>query len=82
MLYENYYMCLLINSHAFTIIPIKLLEDSIQHSANSYVLAKVALARLIGDIDFRIFTYLEQQQQFLKKQIFPIFACVVEDTSP
>ncbi|CAF4656200.1 unnamed protein product, partial [Rotaria sp. Silwood2] len=32
---------LLINSYAFTIIGIVSLEDCIQHSANSYVLAKV-----------------------------------------
>ncbi|CAF4763504.1 unnamed protein product, partial [Rotaria sp. Silwood2] len=41
---------------------IELLEDSIQHTANSYILAKVALAQLIDDINFRILTYLEQQQ--------------------
>ncbi|CAF5148393.1 unnamed protein product, partial [Rotaria sp. Silwood1] len=56
---------LLINSHAFTIIGIKLLEDSIQHTTSSYALAKFALAQLIDDIDFRILTYLEQQ---LKQQ--------------
>lgn len=32
---------LLINSHALTIIGIELLEDAIQHSSSSYVLAKV-----------------------------------------
>ncbi|CAF4773273.1 unnamed protein product, partial [Rotaria sp. Silwood2] len=48
--------------YAFTIIRIELLEDSIQHSTNSYILAKVALAQLIDDINFRILTYLEQQQ--------------------
>ncbi|CAF2804314.1 unnamed protein product [Rotaria sp. Silwood2] len=57
---------LLINSHALTIIAIELLEDSIQHSTSSYALAKVALAQLIGEIDFRILTYLEQQQQIKK----------------
>ncbi|CAF1362754.1 unnamed protein product [Rotaria sp. Silwood1] len=44
---------------------IELLEDSIQHTTSSYVLAKVSLAQLIDDIDFRILTYLEQQ---LKQQ--------------
>ncbi|CAF4503282.1 unnamed protein product [Rotaria sp. Silwood2] len=43
-------------------IRIELLEDSIQHSTNSYILAKVALTQLIDDINFRILTYLEQQQ--------------------
>ncbi|CAF1373476.1 unnamed protein product, partial [Rotaria sp. Silwood1] len=54
------------SSHAFTIMGIELLKDSIQHSTSSYVLAKFALAQLIDDIDFRILTYLEQQQ--LKQQ--------------
>ncbi|CAF3598174.1 unnamed protein product [Adineta steineri] len=57
---------LLTNSHALTIIAIELLEDAIQHSSNTYILAKVALAQLIGEIDFRILTYLEQQQQVKK----------------
>ncbi|CAF1305297.1 unnamed protein product [Rotaria sp. Silwood1] len=68
MLYEHYYLFLLINSHAFTIIGIELLEDSIQHSTSSCTLAQVSLAQLIDDIDFRILTYLEQQQQQLKQQ--------------
>ncbi|CAF5151189.1 unnamed protein product, partial [Rotaria sp. Silwood1] len=51
---------LLINTHTFTIIEIELLEDSIQHTTSSYVLAKVSLAQFIDDIDFRILTYLEQ----------------------
>ncbi|CAF5087630.1 unnamed protein product, partial [Rotaria sp. Silwood1] len=50
------------SSHAFTIIEIELLKDSIQHTTSSYF----ALAQLIDDIDFRILTYLEQQQ--LKQQ--------------
>ncbi|CAF1452980.1 unnamed protein product, partial [Rotaria sp. Silwood1] len=50
------------SSHAFTIIGIELLEDSIQHTTSSCILAKVSLAQLIDDIDFRILTYLEQQQ--------------------
>ena len=41
MLYEYYYLFQLINSHVFTIIRIELLEDSIQHSTSSYILAKV-----------------------------------------
>ncbi|CAF1374844.1 unnamed protein product [Rotaria sp. Silwood1] len=49
------------SSHAFTIIGIKLLEDSIQHTTSSCTLAKFALAQLMDDIDFRILTYLEQQ---------------------
>ncbi|CAF1516757.1 unnamed protein product, partial [Rotaria sp. Silwood1] len=53
------------SSHAFTIIGIKLLEDSIQHTTSSCTLAKFALAQLMDDIDFRILTYLEQQ---LKQQ--------------
>ncbi|CAF5135158.1 unnamed protein product, partial [Rotaria sp. Silwood1] len=53
------------SSHAFTIIGIKLLEDSIQHTTSSCTLAKVSLAQLIDDIDFRTLTYLEQQ---LKQQ--------------
>ncbi|CAF3787921.1 unnamed protein product [Rotaria sp. Silwood1] len=53
------------SSHAFTIIGIKLLEDSIQHTTSSSILAKFALAQLMDDIDFRILTYLEQQ---LKQQ--------------
>ncbi|CAF5144591.1 unnamed protein product, partial [Rotaria sp. Silwood1] len=57
------------SSHAFTIIGIELLEDSMQHTTSSYVLAKFALAQLIDDIDFRILTYLEQQQQL--KQQYP-----------
>ncbi|CAF1473351.1 unnamed protein product, partial [Rotaria sp. Silwood1] len=65
MLYEHYYLFLLINSHAFTIIRIKLLEDSIQHSTSSCTFGKFALTQLIDDIDFRILTYLEQQ---LKQQ--------------
>jgi hypothetical protein len=32
---------LLTNSHALTIIAMELLEDAIQHSSSSYVLAKV-----------------------------------------
>ncbi|CAF5048562.1 unnamed protein product, partial [Rotaria sp. Silwood1] len=60
---------LLINSHAFTIIEIKLLKDSIQHTTSSCTLAKFALAQLIDNIDFRILTYLEQQQQL--KQHYP-----------
>ncbi|CAF3849243.1 unnamed protein product, partial [Rotaria sp. Silwood1] len=44
---------LLINSHAFIIIGIELLEDSIQHSTSFHILAKVALAQLTDDIDFR-----------------------------
>ncbi|CAF1448293.1 unnamed protein product, partial [Rotaria sp. Silwood1] len=54
------------SSHAFTIIEIELLEDSIQHTTSAYVLAKFALVQFIDDIDFRILTYLEQQQ--LKQQ--------------
>ncbi|CAF0977329.1 unnamed protein product [Rotaria sordida] len=57
------------SSYAFTIIGIKLLEYSIQHSISSYILAKIALAQLIDDIDFRKLTYLEQQQQL--KQQYP-----------
>ncbi|CAF1277551.1 unnamed protein product [Adineta ricciae] len=57
---------LLTNSHALTIIATELLEDAIQHTSSTYVLAKVSLAQLIGDIDFRILTYLEQQQQSKK----------------
>ncbi|CAF1537543.1 unnamed protein product, partial [Rotaria sp. Silwood1] len=57
------------SSHAFTIIEIKLLKDSIQHTTSSCILAKVSLAQLIDDIDFRILTYLEQQQQL--KQQYP-----------
>ena len=34
---------LLTNSHALTIISIELLEDAIQHSSSSYVLAKVEI---------------------------------------
>ncbi|CAF3504762.1 unnamed protein product [Rotaria sp. Silwood1] len=51
--------------HAFTIIGIELLENSIQHTTSSCILAKFALAQLMDDIDFRILTYLEQQ---LKQQ--------------
>ncbi|CAF1448635.1 unnamed protein product [Rotaria sp. Silwood1] len=47
---------------------IELLEDSIQHTTSSCTLAKVSLAQFIDDIDFRILTYLEQQQQQLKQQ--------------
>ncbi|CAF5072028.1 unnamed protein product, partial [Rotaria sp. Silwood1] len=57
-----------VSLNAFTIIGIELLKDSIQHSTSSYVLAKVTLAQFIDDIDFRILTYLEQQQQQLKQQ--------------
>jgi hypothetical protein len=32
---------LLMNSHALTIIAMELLEDAIQHSSSSYILAKV-----------------------------------------
>ncbi|CAF1411954.1 unnamed protein product [Rotaria sp. Silwood1] len=56
----------IINRHAFAIIGIKLLEDSIQHTTSSCILAKVSLAQFIDDIDFRILTYLEHQQ--LKQQ--------------
>ncbi|CAF4893587.1 unnamed protein product, partial [Rotaria sp. Silwood1] len=56
---------LFIRSHAFTIIGIKLLEDSIQHTTSSCTLAQVSLAQFIDDIDFRRLTYLEQQ---LKQQ--------------
>ncbi|CAF1403055.1 unnamed protein product [Rotaria sp. Silwood1] len=69
---------LLINSHAFTIIEIKLLKDSIQHTTSSCILAKVSLAQLIDDIDFRILTYLEQQQQL--KQQYPDI-CVHQATA-
>ncbi|CAF4200911.1 unnamed protein product [Rotaria sp. Silwood2] len=48
---------------------IEFLEDSIQHGTSFYILAKVALAPLIDDIDFRILTYLEQQQHL--KQHYP-----------
>jgi hypothetical protein len=34
---------LLTNSHALTIIAIELLEDAVQHSASTYVLAKVEI---------------------------------------
>ncbi|CAF4841509.1 unnamed protein product, partial [Rotaria sp. Silwood2] len=51
---------IIMHIYAFTIIRIELLEDSIQHSTNSYILAKVA--QLIDDINFRILNYLEQQQ--------------------
>ncbi|CAF3909692.1 unnamed protein product, partial [Rotaria sp. Silwood1] len=78
MLYEHYYLFLLINSHAFTIIGIELLEDSIQHTTSSCILAKFALAQLIDDIDFRILTYLEQQQQL--KQQYPDI-CVRQATA-
>ncbi|CAF1614462.1 unnamed protein product [Rotaria sp. Silwood1] len=54
-----------VHFHAFTIIGIELLEDSIQHTTSSCILAKVSLAQFIDDIDFRILTYLEQQ---LKQQ--------------
>ncbi|CAF5111052.1 unnamed protein product, partial [Rotaria sp. Silwood1] len=47
---------------------IKLLEDSIQHTTSSCILAEVSLAQFIDDIDFRILTYLEQQQKQLKQQ--------------
>ncbi|CAF1487518.1 unnamed protein product, partial [Rotaria sp. Silwood1] len=57
---------------------IELLKDSIQHSTSSYVLAKFALAQLIDDIDFRILTYLEQQQQL--KQQYPDI-CVRQATA-
>ncbi|CAF1367987.1 unnamed protein product [Rotaria sp. Silwood1] len=50
------------------LLGIKLLEDSIQHTTSSCILAKVSLAQLIDDIDFRILTYLEQQQKQLKQQ--------------
>ncbi|CAF5052225.1 unnamed protein product, partial [Rotaria sp. Silwood1] len=53
------------SSHAFTIIGVELLEDSIQHTTSSCILAKFALAQLMDDIDFRILTYPEQQ---LKQQ--------------
>ncbi|CAF5183643.1 unnamed protein product, partial [Rotaria sp. Silwood1] len=53
--------------HAFTIIGIQLLEDSIQHTTSSCTLAKVSLAQFIDDIDFRTLTYLEQQQKQLKQ---------------
>ncbi|CAF3768530.1 unnamed protein product [Rotaria sp. Silwood1] len=66
------------SSHAFTIIGIKLLEDSIQHTTSSCILAKVSLAQLIDDIDFRILTYLEQQQQL--KQQYPDI-CVHQATA-
>ncbi|CAF1322442.1 unnamed protein product [Rotaria sp. Silwood1] len=46
-------------------VRIELLEDSIQHTTSSSILAKFALAQLMDDIDFRILTYLEQQ---LKQQ--------------
>ncbi|CAF5148398.1 unnamed protein product, partial [Rotaria sp. Silwood1] len=45
---------------------IELLKDSIQHTTSSCTLAQVSLAQFIDDIDFRILTYLEQQQ--LKQQ--------------
>ncbi|CAM2712576.1 unnamed protein product [Rotaria socialis] len=67
---------LLINSHALTIVGIELLEDSIQHSSSSYLLAKIALAQLIGDVDFRILTYLEQQQQLKKTNRAWLDRCV------
>ncbi|CAF3889180.1 unnamed protein product [Rotaria sp. Silwood1] len=41
------------SSHAFTIIGIKLLEDSIQHTTSSCTLVQVSLAQFIDDIDFR-----------------------------
>ncbi|CAF1455550.1 unnamed protein product, partial [Rotaria sp. Silwood1] len=64
---------LLNNVHLYQLIyktvqEIELLEDSIQHTTRFYVLAKVSLAQFIDDIDFRILTYLEQQQKQLKQQ--------------
>ncbi|CAF5010772.1 unnamed protein product, partial [Rotaria sp. Silwood1] len=61
---------LLNNVHLYQLIHktvqgIKLLEDSIQHTTSSCILAEFALAQLMDDIDFRILTYLEQQ---LKQQ--------------
>ncbi|CAF5167695.1 unnamed protein product, partial [Rotaria sp. Silwood1] len=53
--------CSLVSTHSQDSSKIELLEDSVQHSTSSYVLAKFALAQLIHDIDFRILTYLEQQ---------------------
>ncbi|CAF1335107.1 unnamed protein product, partial [Rotaria sp. Silwood1] len=65
---------LLNNVHLYQLIHktvqgIKLLEDSIQHTTSSYILAKISLAQFIDDIDFRILTYLEQQQKQLKQYI-------------
>ncbi|CAF1394676.1 unnamed protein product [Rotaria sp. Silwood1] len=60
-----YVLMIIMHVHAFTIIGIKLLEDSIQHTTSSCILAEFALAQLMDDIDFRILTYLEQQ---LKQQ--------------
>ncbi|CAF5077906.1 unnamed protein product, partial [Rotaria sp. Silwood1] len=64
-----YVLMIIMHVHAFTIIGIKLLEDSIQHTTSSCILAQVSLAQLIDDIDFRILTYLEQQQKQLKQYI-------------
>ncbi|CAF1540298.1 unnamed protein product, partial [Rotaria sp. Silwood1] len=64
-----YVLMIIMHVYAFTIIEIKLLKDSIQHTTSSCILAKVSLAQFIDDIDFRILTYLEQQQQL--KQQYP-----------
>ncbi|CAF1347073.1 unnamed protein product [Rotaria sp. Silwood1] len=53
--------CSLVSTHSQDSSRIELLEDSIQHTTSSCILAKFALAQLIDDIDFRILTYLEQQ---------------------
>ncbi|CAF0911791.1 unnamed protein product [Rotaria sp. Silwood1] len=71
---------LLNNVHLYQLIHktvqgIKLLEDSIQHTTSSCILAKVSLAQLMDDIDFRILTYLEQQ---LKQQYPDIRAAILD----
>ncbi|CAF1147310.1 unnamed protein product [Rotaria sp. Silwood1] len=73
---------LLNNVHLYQLIHktvqgIKLLEDSIQHTRSSCILAKVSLAQFIDDIVFRILTYLEHQQ--LKQQYPDI--CVRQATA-
>ncbi|CAF5142914.1 unnamed protein product, partial [Rotaria sp. Silwood1] len=82
-----YVLMIIMDVHAFTIIGIKLLEDSIQHTTSSCILAKFALAQLIDDIDFRILTYLEQQlkQQYpdirVRQAITSTFAKFVDHNS-
>ncbi|CAF3890510.1 unnamed protein product [Rotaria sp. Silwood1] len=82
-----YVLMIIMDVHAFTIIGIKLLEDSIQLTTSSCILAKFALAQLIDDIDFRILTYLEQQlkQQYpdirVRQAITSTFAKFVDHNS-
>ncbi|CAF0772812.1 unnamed protein product [Didymodactylos carnosus] len=54
---------LISSNSSMSMIALCLLEDCLQHINSSYVLVKIAIAQLIGVIDFRLVYFVEQQYQ-------------------